>query len=167
MEIYIENQLIIMLYSAILGLIFGAGYDIIRIVHLMLGELRLRGLLVFLLDLAYMLVLAVCISVFTYVFNYGDLRMFLLLPMGAGFAAYHVTVGRVVMLCSEAIIRLIRAVIRYALVLPLRLALRLLRRLAVWLLRHTAVPLLRFLGDRRRCAYTEKQKKQIVRQVRL
>ncbi len=167
MEIFIENQLIILLYSLLLGLIFGAGYDIIKIVHIMLGEFCFRGVVIFLLDLAYVSVLTAGVSVFAYAYNHGDIRMFLLLPMVAGFTVYRCTLGRVVFFFSEAIIRLIRTVIRYTVVLPLRLIGKGIVWLCVWSFRHTVVPLTRWIDERRRVRYTRKQAKRLKTMVRL
>ena len=90
----------------------------------MLGGFRLRQLVLFLPDLVYMLLLTVGCSVFVYAFNHGVLRLFILIPMGIGFAVYYNTAGRLVMFFSEALIRAIRTVFHYTVVLPVRLLLR-------------------------------------------
>ena len=43
MEFFIEKQILNIVYSVILGLIFGAIYDIIRIIYVMCGIASYRG----------------------------------------------------------------------------------------------------------------------------
>lgn len=167
MEIYIQKQLIIILYSLLMGLIFGAGYDIIRIIHIMLGKVWFRQPVIFLLDLAYMLALTCCYSVFTYAFNNGMHRMFIVMPTVLGFIAYYNTIGRVVIYFSEVIIRFIRTVIHYVIVVPLGFIWRMTKYVFVWLYRHTLYILFRKISDLRRLIYTAKQKKLIKKLVRI
>jgi len=167
MEISIENQLIIIAYSFILGLIFGAGYDIIRIVHLMLSGFRLRQPILFLLDLVYMLLMTVGCSVFAYAFNHGVLRLFILVPMGAGFAVYYNTAGRLVMFFSEALIRAIRTVLHYTVVLPVQFFLRCLRMIGTWVFRYTVGAVARRMVEMKRRRRTNRQKRLLKSIVRI
>lgn len=167
MEIFFQKQFLTILYSLILGLIFGAGYDIMRIIHLMLEHTWLRQPLVFLTDLVYMLALSGCYSVFIYAFNNGRHRLFLAIPMALGFTAYYQTIGRVVIFFSEAIIRFLRMVFHYTVALPVSFLFSLLWRMVRWLARHTAGALLR--GGRRLLGlwYTARQKRLLKERVRL
>lgn len=167
MEIYIQKQLIIILYSLLVGLIFGAGYDIIRIIHIMLGKVWFRRPVIFLLDLVYMLILTCCYSVFTYAFNNGMYRMFIEIPMIVGFIVYYNTIGRVVIYFSEVIIRFIRTVIHYVIVVPLRFLWRMTRCAFIWIYRHTLYILFQKIADLRRLIYTARQRKLIKKLVRI
>ncbi|MBE6599292.1 MAG: hypothetical protein E7638_07625 [Ruminococcaceae bacterium] len=133
----------------------------------MLGNSRVKKPAVFLLDLVYMVFLTVGVSLFAYGFNYGDHRLFILLSAAVGFALYHNTVGRVVIFFSEAIVRLIRAVIHYVLVVPLRFLFRVIRRCGMWLIHHTVWVLLRIIGDMKRSAYTERTRKKLKKLIRI
>ncbi len=167
MEIHIQNHLIIIAYSLFLGLIFGAGYDIIRIVALMLGQFRLKQGILFVLDLAYMLAVTASCSVFAYAFNHGKMRLFFLLPMAVGFFVYNRTVGRLVMFFSDAIIRLIRTILHYVVVVPIRFVLCWLGRLGIWLFRRTFGALIKKMVELRRSRYTKKQMKIIKNLIRI
>ncbi len=167
MEIFIENQLIIILYSLLLGLIFGAGYDIIRIADIMMGEFRLKSVPLFFLDLSYMIALTAGISLFAYGANHGDIRLFLLLPMGAGFWVWHCTLGRAVIFFSEAIIRFLRFLFRILILVPLRAILRCVKRAAAFLFRVTVIPCVGGLRHLSGVARTKRQKKRLRRTVRI
>ena len=146
LEIDLQKQLIFVVLSCILGLIFGAAYDIIRIVHILCrlasysGERRgmREGVAafwaVFVLDALTMLVFGAAFSVFVYAVNDGQFRWFLGAGAAAGFALYHATVGRVVMFFSEKIAAGLRWLFRTLILRPL-----------TWL-GHRAGRLIRFVG---------------------
>lgn len=167
MEISIQNQLIIIVYSFILGLIFGAEYDIIRIASLLLGQIRLKKGIVFLLDFAYMLSVTAACSVFAYCFNNGMMRLFFMIPMGLGFLAYYNTVGRVVMFFSETLVKWIRTVFHYIIYVPVCFVLSRLKKATVWTIRMTYGAMVRFIHYLRNRAYTAKQKKEIRGMIRI
>ena len=167
MEINIQNQLIIIAYSLLLGLIFGAEYDIIRIAHIMLGGFRLKQPIVFLLDLAYMLTLTVGISVFAYAFNHGIWRLYILIPVSLGFVLYYNTVGRIVMLFSETLIGWIRTVLRYAVILPIGWLLRCIGTGGKWVFRHTLCALMKKFVAFKRKRYTDRQKRMLHNMIRI
>lgn len=143
MEIFIEKQLISVGYSFILGLIFGASYDIIRMIHILSGTMSFSagkkqvktGALPFVLflitDFIYMSAVSVVFSVFVYIVNYGDFRWYLLFGAVVGFVLYHFTVGRVVAYFSDVLARAIRTVLCYTVALPLRLLLRVVKKLVM------------------------------------
>ena len=62
---------------------------------------------------------------FLYAANDGEFRWYAAAFCAVGFALWHAGPGRVVMICSEAVVGFIRAVIRYAVLLPLGAAARL------------------------------------------
>lgn len=140
MEFFIEKQLLIVLNSVILGLIFGAIYDIIRISHIMCaiasysGENRgmRSGKAAFLIfvagDFVYVIVVSVMLSFFVYWQNNGVIRSFIVFPCIAGFVVYHVTIGKIVMYFSEAVVRFIRLVFRYTVAIPVIFLLKIVRK---------------------------------------
>ena len=182
MEIFIGEQLKNIAYSSILGLIFGAFYDIICIIHIIVGILSFSGnerhpdrifsrnpaarAVFFVTDSIYMLAVTVMLSVFLYEFAYGDLRMYLLIAAAAGFSLYHYTIGRLVMACSETIVRMIRCVIRCTIIRPVCIVLRFLKRMTGWLYRRTLGRLLQWILFCCRLQYLECVKKKLAQEIR-
>jgi len=130
MEIFIAEQCKTLAESCIMGLIFGAGYDIIRILHVLCGIQSYSGkekhisrskpaFWLFLIgDLAYMLTVLFWTSVFLFHTNYGQFRIYLALGCIAGFCLYQYTAGRVVMRISETIAGLVKCIVYCLLVKP-------------------------------------------------
>ncbi|MBE6617277.1 MAG: hypothetical protein E7627_04985 [Ruminococcaceae bacterium] len=149
MEIFIEKQLLGVVYSLILGLIFGAVYDIIRLIHIVCKiasysggqKFSKKGVLpffaFFLFDFIYAIVVTIAFSVFVYWTNRGDFRWFLAAGAALGFAVYIFTFGRVVMYFSEKLVRLIGWVIHYIVGVPVRFVFRLAKRAGKWIYSHT------------------------------
>lgn len=149
MEIFIEKQLLGVGYSLILGLIFGAVYDIIRLIHIVCKiasysggqKFSRKGVLpffaFFLFDLIYVFVVGVSFSVFVYWANNGDFRWFLMAGAVLGFVLYYFSLGRVVMFFSERLVRLLRRVAYYTVWVPIRFLLRFLWRTWLWIYGHT------------------------------
>lgn len=173
MEIFVQKQLINIVYSLILGLIFGGIYDIIRIVHILCGiasytgETRgmKRGIvpftIFFLLDTAYLFTLTCIFSVFLYAVNNGGFRFYLLAAVLVGMVFYFFTAGRVVMLLSEAIVRFLRRIFTLIVVKPLRFIFRLFGRLLHWIGTHTVGKIMYCLRRRRAILYTERMKRRL------
>lgn len=156
MELFIGKQLQVVGYSFILGLIFGGLYDIIRIIHIICGIASYAGnyedsgtetgmkrgkipfLLFFLCDAVYMLTVTAVFSVFQYWQMNGMFRLFVLLSVTTGFAVWHVTAGRVVTACSEAIVRLLRLAARWLLIRPVCMLYGILRKMLLFVYRQTA-----------------------------
>lgn len=142
LETFFEKQAQIVATSFILGLIFGASYDIIRINHILCSLVSYRGgkrrmrrgivpfLLVFFADLCWMLLVGAVFSVWVYRVNDGAFRWFIAFSAVAGFAVLHATLGRVAMLCAEAIAAFLRRVFDLLVVRPLRFLGRILIRCA-------------------------------------
>ena len=159
MELFLGKQLEVVVYSFILGLIFGGLYDIIRIIHIMCGIASYTGegrrksgilpfFLFFLCDAVYMLIITATFSVFLYAQMSGTFRLFVLLSVLAGFAVWYATAGRLVMACSEAIVRFLRRTAYWMLWIPVRFLLGILRKIFVFLYRQTAGRILRTLRNR-------------------
>ncbi len=170
MEIFIEKQLINIVYSVILGLIFGGIYDIIRIVHIFCGIASYSGGAVkmkhgivpfgifFLLDMAYMLTVTVIFSVFIFAVNNGGFRSYLLVSVIFGMIIYLLTVGRVVMLLSEMIVNFLRCVFELLVAKPVRFVVRLCGKCVGFLYSHTVGRIVRLLMRMSGYRYTEKMK---------
>ena len=159
MEFFIEKQLIIMQNSVILGLIFGAFYDIIRISHIICGIASYSGkscgmkhsigsyIIFGLMDFIYAVVLSAAFSVFVYWQNNGVVRAFILVPCALGFILYHKTAGRAVMYFSEAVVRYIRLIFRYTVAIPVRFVIRIVKRVLRWVYAVTAGKLIFVLSE--------------------
>lgn len=177
MEIFIEKQLINIVYSLILGLIFGGIYDIIRVVHIFCGiasysgeSARMkRGVLpfgiFFLLDAAYMLTVTTVFSVFIYAVNSGGFRLYLLVSVIVGMVIYFLTVGRAVMYLSETIVNFLRLMFTLVVVKPIKFILRLLRHIIMWIYLHTLGYVLRCLRRMNGYRYTEKMRRRLAREI--
>jgi len=166
MEVFLDAQCKSFVESCILGLIFGAGYDIIRILYIVLGiqsytdgsirNFRLGGLpfLLFLAgDLVYMLTVTFAFSVFLYHANYGQFRLYLAAACVAGFVIYHHTLGRIVMRISETLVCWLKRFVYTVIIVPIRWLLRWIRKVCVFLWRigpGSAVVFIRYLWLRRR-----------------
>lgn len=83
------------------GFLMGILYDFVRIVRISISKSK-KLILVF--DLLYCIFLGFCSYVFFLVVNEGDIRGFLLLGEGIGFAIYYFSLGIVVFAASEKIV---------------------------------------------------------------
>lgn len=91
METYLSDQAFAFLWAVVLGGGLGGVYDIFRVVRILRG--RDRPILVFLEDLLFALIAALATaSCFTWT-NFGQVRLFLLVGEGLGFALWHYTLG--------------------------------------------------------------------------
>jgi hypothetical protein len=113
------------------------------------GE-RLRTAFIVATDILFCLVAGLLFSVFVYWQNDGEVRAVLLLGAAAGFALWHQTVGRLILLVSETLAFCLRVVAAYLFLLvrlPLSFLARLLLRAARWGLARSRC-LLSFLYER-------------------
>ena len=145
MEIFIDNQIFVVIYSFFLGLIFGAEYDIIRIIHIICNIASYDGkerkinrgmgsfLIFFILDLVYSISVTALFSFFTYLVNSGRPRVFMLVSAFLGFVVYYFTLGRVVMIFSELIVGFIKKVLYYLIVVPFRFVLKVFARIVIFI----------------------------------
>ncbi len=132
LETFFEKQAQIVATSFILGLIFGASYDIIRINHILCSIVSYRGgkrrmkagvvpaVLVFALDIVWMLVVGAVFSVWVYRVNNGTFRWFIAASAVGGFAVWHATLGRVVLFFAEAIAAFLRRLLSLLFLTPIR-----------------------------------------------
>lgn len=155
MEVSQRLLALALLYSAGVGASLGVLYDVFRIMRVamklslkMPAPLRtvyniLGDAIIFIEDILFSIIAAVVVTVFLFHINDGQVRWFVLAGAGTGFAVYYMTVGRLVIMCAEAIISFIWAVIHFILCLTLFPAVRAIR--FVWQL---FVRLLFHLGRR-------------------
>ena len=85
------------------GFIMGLFYDAFRILRICISKSRK---LVLPFDLVYFLLLGFCSYIFFLVVNEGDIRTFLIVGEGVGFASYYFSLGVVVFSASEKIVGL-------------------------------------------------------------
>ena len=177
LEILIKNQVQIVGYSFILGLIFGAGYDIIRILQILCGIMpeddesdgkisrRVRFCLLLLFDALTMLLFGAAFSVFVYWANDGDFRWFMAAGTIGGFALWHATLGRVVMFFSEKIVALIHRLLRILVFTPILWIGRVTGRFLRFLTRQTLGRLIRAVRRRLAGRRTDAWQKRLARDI--
>lgn len=100
MEILISEQLIACAAFAILGIITGVLYDLMRALRYLFVPGNVCGVAGFAADFIFdtflMLVLTVAVPVVTYCFSYGKLRVFEIIVFAAVLSGYRLTLGRVI-----------------------------------------------------------------------
>ncbi|MBE6718625.1 MAG: hypothetical protein E7574_05170 [Ruminococcaceae bacterium] len=122
-----------LLYSLVLGVFLGLVYDVFRIRRLVFfcdnenepgkkaiilkHKNRIESIIIFFEDILFWLVCSVSICIFIYYINSGRFRSISIVGAVAGFLVYYNTVGRLVMMLSDVIIRflklLFKTVIKY------------------------------------------------------
>ena len=180
MEIFIADQIKTMAESCLLGLIFGVGYDIIRIAYILGHVATYRGTcekpvphtkgafaLFFGLDFSYLLVVTFFFSVFLFHANHGIFRLYLFLPAVLGFFIYYRTIGRLVMFFSETIVLFLRRLAEYLLWKPICFLGSRLWRLGKYLWNHSVGVIVRQVGRQRRIRYARNLEKKFADWVRL
>lgn len=139
MEISQKVLALALLYSAVVGAALGMLYDVFRIIRVamkpspgMPATLRavydaIGDTVIFTEDILFSFAAALVVIVFLFHINDGQLRWFVLAGAGIGFMLYYITVGRLLLLCAEAIISFIRMIIRFVLSLTLIPAIKAIR----------------------------------------
>ena len=89
MENYVSEQLMIFCQSAVLGLVWGAAYDLLRTVRRQIP----RRWLTHALDAAYAAAVLLMIFLFTLHRGEGELRLYMLLAMVLGGVLYFAALG--------------------------------------------------------------------------
>ena len=112
MEVSMVGQAASLAASLVLGVLFGALYDVIRFTRVLLCvDARpphgrrgwLRCFIVALGDLLFFVLAAVLMCVFFFVTNNGEVRGFALLGAFCGFLVYYNTVGRLFIAICETV----------------------------------------------------------------
>ena len=171
------------LYACLLGAALGAVYDLLRLSRVFLGvhysqraakrlqAIRLPligprtkkkkspalGIVVFLEDFLFCIFAGITLILLFYEYNNGKIRYVAFLGAALGFLGYRGTLGRVVMLFSEAITFLVETGLRYIFFFgayPFRILGRLVGRLSLGALRGVQ----NAVGKRRRRRYTARER---------
>ena len=147
MEVSMLGQILVMLYSVILGGVLGFIYDFFRIFRVLCGinyknkfsekikSINLpkiknpmsqkkntisKDILIIITDILYFLTITPIVVVFTYHFNNGKIRWFIFFGIVVGFLVYYFTVGKLIILVSEYIAFAIKVVFSYLIYFLLR-----------------------------------------------
>lgn len=173
-----ENQIKIVVFSLFLGLIFGFLYDIISIVEILSGavsftrgKLQLNNgfparFLLFVCDGIFCLSVGLSFPIFTYAVNNGDLRWFIPAGCALGFALYHVTIGRLVLLSMGTVANAIRAAIYFTILKPAGYIIKIIRKFAVFVFDNTVCRIILLIHKKILSAKTEKIRKKIKEDIR-
>jgi spore cortex biosynthesis protein YabQ len=105
METQLSLQAIAFLWAIVLGAGVGALYDVFRILRILRRKNPAPA--VFIEDLLFSFLSSVATALFLIRFNYGQVRLFLLIGEGLGFAFYHFTLGALVVFWARLIRRIL------------------------------------------------------------
>lgn len=178
MEFHIVKELCTVAYSFILGLIFGGGYDIIRMIHLWCGiasfsdeeaDKRVRVLtpiLTFFLDACMMTAGIAAFSFFIFWTNNGRFRWYMAAGTASGMAVYFATLGRIVSTLSEAAVGFLKSLLKRIVFRPICFFLLTLGKAAGAVFGHTVKPIFRGIRRRRAEIRTNRIQKNLERDIR-
>lgn len=110
MGISISEEALLFLKSCLLGAGLAAVYDIFRILRL---AVRSGKIVVFIEDTLYFILIALATFTFMLFFSEGQIRAYILIGEFLGWLLYYYTIGALVFRMSKAIIRAIKAVLRW------------------------------------------------------
>ena len=178
MEIFIGDQLKNIVYSFTLGLIFGGFYDIICIMHIILGVVSDSGdkvsrtdvlsrILFFVTDMTFMVAVTVMMSIFLYEFASGEFRMYLLAAATVGFTVHRCTLGKIVSAVSEVIVHQLRRCIRLFVIRPVRAVCGCVGKHMHWLYGRTVWILIGYIRIMVRERYLRDTQKRLVLDIRI
>ena len=139
----VAAQTLLFLKSILLGACLMLLYDGFRILRL---AVKTPAAIVLVEDILFFLICALATMLFLISANFGEIRFFALLGEGMGALLCALTLSRMVMACSKAIIGFVRAVFRVVFRLFFRPVYRIIHSLALQFVRFTG-----FLG-----AWTQK-----------
>lgn len=156
MEVHITEQLTACAVFAALGVVSGCVYDILRAFRFFFlpGGSCARGRLAsvataavdFILDIVFMLALAVACAILSFCFSLGKLRAFDAVSLCAAFFIYRRTLGGAVRFLLSTLSRLMRSAVRAmcaALLLPIKMSAVLAGRAGSFLFRQSVGKILR------------------------
>ncbi len=108
-----ENQILadssLFLWSIVLGFLFGLFYEFFRFLRLALPH---TTLMIATEDLLFFFPVTVIFLLFTFAMSDGVVRYFSVFGVILGFLLYLTTLGKILLFFSDAILRLIRSVLR-------------------------------------------------------
>lgn len=194
MNISMTNLAAVSLYAAVLGLILGASFDVIRILRVALGvssygkrkffskiySSGIRNVFSFkrsrivdsviigIGDLVFFIYAAVAFSIFLYRYNFGRFRWFILLSAAGGFIAYYFSIGKLVIRFSDAISQFVMLgvnILLFLLCLPFRLLFKSVKKLYTKLILPIITKMKNKVDKRRHKRYTDKCIKKIPQYV--
>lgn len=114
----IEKETAIFLYSVLLGVVFGAGYELLRILR---RVIRHNDVAVFLQDFFYTVLCSLCYYIFVTALAWGQLRAFVLFGCIMGMLLEMFTVGNA---ATGLISAFLSVVIRLVVVKPIAVIVR-------------------------------------------
>ena len=101
----LSDQTVYFLASIALGAVFGAAYDLVRGVRLLVRAGRIH---IFISDILFCIICGVITSLFALPFNKGSVRAFVLFGEFVGFLGWRLTVGSVTGKIYAGIARILR-----------------------------------------------------------
>lgn len=110
MELYFSKQFIIFLYSLLTGSIINIVYDVFKIMR---KTFKHGFLAVFIQDITFSFISLFISIAFISVFNYGQIRGYLIFGLVSGFVITHFTIGNLIVIVLSRIFNLIFAPFRY------------------------------------------------------
>lgn len=114
----VQRETRIFLLSVLLGVVFGAGYEVLRILRRVINH---NDIAVFLQDFIYTVLCSLCYYVFVTALAWGQLRGFVLFGCIMGMILEMVTIGNTATPLISAIIRL---AVRWIVVKPIAVIVR-------------------------------------------
>lgn len=141
MDIYISDQLGACLAFFVLGSCSGLAYDILRTVRYIMIEGKGKSgktaafLVDLILDLVFMLALALSAVVLTFCYSYGKLRFFCTVSFVSAYVFYRVTFGRLYNCTVRLFILKLRSFVLRVIsltVIPIKYLLKLIRSFILW-----------------------------------
>ena len=94
-------QVLVFVYSMVLGILLGVTYDVFRSVRMIINS---KNIAVFIQDVLYFILSGVITFLFVLGVNSGDSRFYILAGEGIGWIVYHVTIGEMIYKCSNMIV---------------------------------------------------------------
>lgn len=102
MEISLQSQILIFVYSLLFGIILGVIFDLFRVADIILNVSIKR---IFFEDILYFAIIGVLSFLFMIVVNKGEFRIFIIFGELIGFCLYHFTLGRIVINFFDKVIK--------------------------------------------------------------
>lgn len=172
----------VMLYSVVMGVIFGILYDLIKISRAAIGVASYSGLskqfynkrvpgsvisftVMLVGDLLFAVLCGMIYSLFLFHAIRGQVRWYFLLSSALGFFAYYFTVSRFVMIITESLIFAIKSIIK-TLFIPVRFLLKLVLKIFTLIKQKIILKMVDDLVYNKRVKYTISNMKSIGDKIR-
>ncbi len=102
MQQTLTEQILIFLYSCLLGITLGLLYDAFRIIRMIINSM---SIMIFFQDILYFIVSGIVTFIFILGFNSGDSRFYILAGEGIGWIGYHLTIGELIYRMSNKTVK--------------------------------------------------------------